>query len=506
MSADEEISCQMLISCSPSPQAKTILLEQSEKQFMKSDESAFSIVPSRLSSRITLSTGRTGGHDSNSSYESIEYRRLSFEDDLFTARVYKRNYRSSRFQQLWKKESNRDREIVAPKEKRQDKNVGDDPMTLATPKSLTTVPVSWKDVQNPKLSDVTVSTTRSGSPEKIKQGLEYRDSSPVRRLAGACGRGDIDTVKSLLEITDVPEKLINEHCHQQFVCPIHATVLNGHVEVMETILQYVVGWALGYMMFCPRGPPIHLAAINEDLAMVQLLLGKTTSVSVRTNSGIQAVHLAAKTGSMEVLAALIDAGADVNCADRDGRQPLHYISESQDRPDVIKYLIKRGASPSGLHPLSVPTPLYLARENNFTGNVEILRTLKDDYLLALDTAIRDGSPSSVGTLIRKGGDPNRCRSDGGTGLHTFVLGLYTNVPRDKSTNRRILRLLLDHVDLLAETDYGNGFTVLDSLFHLGGKTDEVATLKLARLFRDNLPEHKSREDHILRCMMREKKP
>lgn len=61
---------------------------------MKSDESAFSIVPSRLS----MSTGRTTIRDSVSSYSSMVYRQLSFEDDLFTSRVYKRNYRNRRLQ------------------------------------------------------------------------------------------------------------------------------------------------------------------------------------------------------------------------------------------------------------------------------------------------------------------------------------------------------------------------------------------------------------------------
>lgn len=69
-------------------------LQHSETQFMKSDESAFSIVPSRLS----MSTGRTSIRDSISSYSNMVYRRLSFEDDLFTARVYKRNYRNKRLQ------------------------------------------------------------------------------------------------------------------------------------------------------------------------------------------------------------------------------------------------------------------------------------------------------------------------------------------------------------------------------------------------------------------------
>ena len=80
---------------------------------MKSDESALSIIPSRLSSRLSVSTHRDSDRDSIGSYATIKYRRFSFEDDLFTATVYKRNYRNARSQGLGEKKPNADRETVA---------------------------------------------------------------------------------------------------------------------------------------------------------------------------------------------------------------------------------------------------------------------------------------------------------------------------------------------------------------------------------------------------------
>lgn len=85
-------------------------LEESETQLMKSDESAFSIVPSRLS----MFTDRTSIRDSNSSYTSMVYRRLSFEDDLFTAKVYKRNYRNERLQRHCENEHDLNHEYQTP--------------------------------------------------------------------------------------------------------------------------------------------------------------------------------------------------------------------------------------------------------------------------------------------------------------------------------------------------------------------------------------------------------
>lgn len=60
------------------------------------DESAWTIVNSRASTSIR-------DRDSLVSVESAEliYRRLSCEDDLFTARVYKRNFRNRKIGELF---------------------------------------------------------------------------------------------------------------------------------------------------------------------------------------------------------------------------------------------------------------------------------------------------------------------------------------------------------------------------------------------------------------------
>ena len=75
---------------SPTSHARLTLIKNSQNQFKKSDESAYSIVPSRLS----MSTRAIDEGQSLISEDDIVYQRLSFEDDLFTARVYKRNYRN----------------------------------------------------------------------------------------------------------------------------------------------------------------------------------------------------------------------------------------------------------------------------------------------------------------------------------------------------------------------------------------------------------------------------
>ncbi|CAO1606473.1 hypothetical protein XANCAGTX0491_009972 [Xanthoria calcicola] len=82
----------------------------------KSDESAHTIVPSRLS----VSTPSIWSHTDDSvvseaSESSLIYRELAFEDDLFTARVYKRNYRSQEVRKAKHEINNEDSTNETPK-------------------------------------------------------------------------------------------------------------------------------------------------------------------------------------------------------------------------------------------------------------------------------------------------------------------------------------------------------------------------------------------------------
>ena len=235
---------------------------------------------------------------------------------------------------------------------------------------------------------------------------------------------------------------------------------------------------------------LHVATLKGNVSMVRLLLENGAS---ETGYGIQAVHLAARIGSMEVLEALFAAGADLNCTDLDGRQPLHYISDSQDLPDVTQYLLERGTIIHGIYYADELTPLHIACKNDFSRYLGALLSFGalvgwfPASLLesALGTAIRCGSSSSVQTLLRHGVSPVRCGSNGRTDLHTLMLSpARSNLP----TNSRFLRLLLDHVSLLAIDQ--NGDRVIDTIAQL-------VPGDLMELFLKNIPRRKVVEKKVL---------
>ena len=124
---------------------------------------------------------------------------------------------------------------------------------------------------------------------------------------------------------------INELVH---FCPITAAVFSDHVEVMRTLLEHakldddlyrVVEKAIGgYKEY--RWRPLYVAILKCNLLMVKLLLQNGASVSRELGYGILAVHLAVRNGDLEVLSALVEAGANLDWEDLNGLTPRNYFS------------------------------------------------------------------------------------------------------------------------------------------------------------------------------------
>ena len=520
----------LLRRCRPTPESTADVLQQSNNQFMKSDESAFSIVPSRLSSRISFSTSQTSRRTSSDSYTKLAYRPLFFENDLFTARVYKRNYRNSRSQPQQRGEPNHEYGTIVPEGRKRKQNEAVLKLKLQScsqGKTTTTIAANnlnaYGDAELIVPSGIMVSTIHNVSlTEELEGDLEHRvgssssgqDGLYVRlsknlehrispsasasyiKIVMACSSGDNKTVKE--ELAAMPTALASYISGSFYFCPIHAAVFNDHVDVMRTLLSHaalkgdldlVVEKTIGGTEI-DRWRPLHVATSKGNLPMVKLLLEKGATVLSKTGHGIQAAHLAARIGSISILEALFDAGAQVNCTDLRGYQPIHYISDSQDSPQVVEYLLKRGADTHSADGTDELSPLHMACKHDFSGNLKALLSfgaLGGEYIScslesALDTAIRCGSSLSVQTLLEYGVSPSKCCHDGRSGLHTFVSRYCGTSKGEDPANLMILRLLLEHIELLVFDDSGE--TVLDSLFRLGSKTE------IARLFLKHLPKDK----------------
>lgn len=131
---------------------------------------------------------------------------------------------------------------------------------------------------------------------------------------------------------------------------------------------------------------------NEDVAGVEALLKKGARVRTADQQGDKPIQIAAGRGNIDIVRALIGAGADVNESGSDataGLTPLHR-AVSQGDLDVVELLLDNGADVN-VNTSSFDTPFI--------------------------SAVRRGHRDITELLASRGADPNAANNQGNTPLH-----------------------------------------------------------------------------------------
>lgn len=118
-----------------------------------------------------------------------------------------------------------------------------------------------------------------------------------------------------------------------------------------------------------RASDLQDAVMQDDLGRVQALIAAGADVDELGLSGT-ALHLATARGSAAIVAALIDAGADLEARDDSGLRPLHLAVRSNDLP-ITTLLIQRGADTDAYDGQGM-TPLILAARAGYAAIVTAL--------------------------------------------------------------------------------------------------------------------------------------
>jgi ankyrin repeat protein len=169
--------------------------------------------------------------------------------------------------------------------------------------------------------------------------------------------------------------------------------------------------------------PLHLAAVEDSVAVAALLVRWGADIDARAESGAIPLHWAAVSGSNRVAELLIERGADVNARDKMGRTPLHYASNV----DVAWSLIRRGADVNARDKDGI-APLHLAVRGGREDVVSILLKHGADVnavtakkVTPLHVAAYYGKAEIAEMLIKHGADVNARSVTGYTPLHYTVL-------------------------------------------------------------------------------------
>ena len=134
----------------------------------------------------------------------------------------------------------------------------------------------------------------------------------------------------------------------------------------------------------------------------------------------QTLWQASQNGHLEVVTALLGAGADVSNGDTDGRTPL-LLASCNGHVEVVTVLLGAGADVNQTKTDTGSTPLYTASLN---GHVEVVTVLlgvgadvnkaRTDYGASpLWIASQNGHLEIVNALLGAGADVNKARTDNG---------------------------------------------------------------------------------------------
>jgi ankyrin repeat protein len=154
----------------------------------------------------------------------------------------------------------------------------------------------------------------------------------------------------------------------------------------------------------------------ENLEVAKLLIENGADLAKRDEKGSTALHMACEEGEVDVVQLLIDAKADVNAQNNDGRTPLMWVKEGL----LAKLLIENGADLE-VEDDTGSTTLYYA----CLRGVEVVHILIDAKADVNAQNIYGRTPlmNSVENLdvakllIENGADLAKKDEDGNTALH-----------------------------------------------------------------------------------------
>ncbi|XP_039494115.1 inversin-A isoform X2 [Drosophila santomea] len=154
--------------------------------------------------------------------------------------------------------------------------------------------------------------------------------------------------------------------------------------------------------------PLHLAVIQGNLAMVNLLLANKAEVNAVDNEGHSVVHWATVCGEVESLRAVLAAGASVAKPDANGGTPLHYAAQMCG----ASHDSKQQASSSTSSRLSLEILGILLSHPQSSVDVQ-----DKDGRQPLLWAASAGSAKAVIALVKAGARVESSDKDGLTALH-----------------------------------------------------------------------------------------
>jgi ankyrin repeat protein len=179
-------------------------------------------------------------------------------------------------------------------------------------------------------------SVRGGQLHILKRLLEV-GTAPLPAETGAAllhlsaEAGDLQMI-GLLQTYDVDVNCINEDGQTL----LYHAVAAGHARVVAELAPKITPWGVDRDGLSP----LHIAAIQGNLAVFMELIKCKPDVTATNNQGDQPIHLAAERGHFDIVVQLLNMGLDPKAANHGGFNLLHLAARG-GHVAMVKDLLRR---------------------------------------------------------------------------------------------------------------------------------------------------------------------
>ncbi len=135
---------------------------------------------------------------------------------------------------------------------------------------------------------------------------------------------------------------------------------------------------------------LHTAIKSGDIDRVRTLLANGRDPNIPDTSvpsgSVSPLYLATVHGHLDIIQALVSAGADVDIKNAEGRTPLHYAAHHYAALGMMQTLLNAGADPNAQGPDDSTALHWAMRHRNSQDAAAIMEALLDD---GADPTVKD---------------------------------------------------------------------------------------------------------------------